>query len=149
MCMCKACVSCGGTPPISSRQGSCTSAVSVSLDVSGKFELVFDQWQEREEVLLLLTPGVFLKPVSTHGDLTFGSKMPTTQKTSSGAMELRLPISTSSDKGAAPSVLQYSYEGKAAKYLPKITCHLRALHPSMPPRPPLRAATRRPLYELL
>ena len=138
MCLCKACVSCGGIPPVAVSKNGCKTAFSVSMDVGGRLELAISHWEVGEEVLLLLSLGTSAIPTGSKGDLDFGPSLRTIASKASGASQQRIvvPILGSLTGSGEPSKLWYTLQGHAPKYEPTATCRPRVNLPP-PAHPPV------------
>ena len=141
MCKCKACVSCGGSPPVAQSRGGCSTTFAVSLDIGGRLEIAVSKWSAGEEITLRLSAGTSATPVSSQGDLDYGRALPTATKTAFGAQVvdvITVPILGSKKVVTGePTKLLYTLAGHAAKYEPVAECRSTAPLPQPPARPPL------------
>ena len=143
MCMCKACVSCGGTPAVAASKGGCTTAFTISLDVRGRLELAVSHWKADEELMLQLPAGVSATPAGSQGGLNFGGALPLASGAANGAKSIVVPILGSREGSGEPTKLWYTLSGHAQKYEPAASCRLRAAPPPRAP-PPLHPPVLKP-----
>ena len=133
MCMCRACLSCGGSPPVASALDSCQTSVAVSLDVDSQLELAFDNREAAEIITLRVPTGMEMTPTSSEA---FDEP---TQLPKPAHNLLTFEIPNTQEPGTAPAKLRYSFDGTAETYLLQgVSCRNKApsLPPLSPPPPP-------------
>ena len=133
--MCKACISCGGSPPVPTAHSGCVTKVAVTLDVKGQLELAFSPWRAGEVIELQVPQGMSLVPSGMEpagSNPSQGIPKPT----KAGHMVVDLSYIGKGMDEAADRVLKllYEYSGITDTYVPKVASCIAA-SPSPPPPP--------------
>ena len=133
--MCKACLACGGTPPVATVFDKCAANVATSLDVNGKIEFAFSSWKVGEHVTIQLPNGMRVSPSRAEG-FDASQRIPKPAAAASDGVGQRLEIVLRPPQlGNSLGKLIYDYAGDAKTYVPAAVSCLGE-PPSPPPKSP-------------
>ena len=135
--MCKACLTCGGAPPVAANIGGCLTSVAMAVDVEAQLTFAFQGTTPVGPVIgevfeIQLPVGMAVTPQDSEG---FDVSQSVPRATADGKLFIQLASSNYSPQ--AHPTLQYSYDGEAKTFQPKLlSCRVASPLQPPPSRPP-------------